>query len=88
MKYTTKFDISQVTLGSVEEVAELFRSYATVTIDYSHKEIVCIFDVGKNGAADDLWDLRDVFTELETQLVGYVDYGEETLPKPEPWEAI
>jgi hypothetical protein len=87
MKFITKFDISRVTLADIPEVVEQFRSYGAPSVNFDTAEISCIFEVGEGGAAEDLWDLRDVCEEIEANLGSYVSLGDARIPKPTLFEA-
>jgi hypothetical protein len=86
-QYFVDLPTGNLRVSEIGEVLEILRGQGSAELQVSGKipmSIRAIFDVGPGGAADDLWDLRDLFNELNDQLGGYGDNPRDVqLDKPE-----
>jgi hypothetical protein len=79
-RYRTTINIAQAQIDSTHDILDLARQHGEASIE-DGANLVVTFEVGGREGIPDLWDLREVIEELQSNLSSYFDC---TIPKPEP----
>ena len=80
-RYQIKIDVSQARVADLRSILEKLREYGTASyLGADSLSVLATFEVG-DGTINDLWDLREMFEELEAELSGWL--GVCKLDKPE-----
>lgn len=83
MDYETTIIVQDITLSALDDLIQSIQEYGTAEFRFKDKTVHAVFEVGDSeiASAPDLWDLRDIFIEIEAN-------HEVELGKPTPVRSV